>query len=319
MTDETFSITVPRASEGQRLDRFLSSEVSGQSRSALRRFILEGLVTVDEQPVLKPGFALKAAMSVVVRFPPPPSDSPLPEDIPIEVVHQDRHIVVVAKPAGLVVHPGHGRLTGTLINALLGLGIRLSPIGAPDRPGIVHRLDLETSGLIVVAKSAEAHEALATAFAERRVKKRYSALVWGHPDPTAGRIEVAIGRSRANPVKMAVHSTRGRRRVAVSTYETIEHMPGFSLLAVSPETGRTHQIRVHMQSINRPIVGDGRYGGRAWRNVRDPLKRKALRNFERLALHASDLEFLHPATGEKVSFHAPRPPEFEALLDRLRQ
>jgi 23S rRNA pseudouridine1911/1915/1917 synthase len=319
MTDETLSITVPRTSEGERLDRFLSSEVSGQSRSALRRLILEGLVTVDERPVQKPGFALKAAMSIVVRVPPPPSDSPVPEDIPIEIVHEDRHLVVVAKPSGLVVHPGHGRLTGTLINALLGLGIRLSPIGAPDRPGIVHRLDLETSGLIVVAKSAEAHEALATAFAERRVKKRYSALVWGHPEPPAGRIEVSIGRSRANPVKMAVHSTRGRRRVAVSTYETIEHLPGFSLLAVRPETGRTHQIRVHMQSINRPIVGDARYGGRRWRNVRDPLKRKALRNFERLALHASDLAFLHPATGDEVSFHAPRPPEFEALLERLRQ
>jgi 23S rRNA pseudouridine1911/1915/1917 synthase len=313
------SITVPQAAEGERLDRFLTSEIADHSRSALRRLIVQGLVTVDEQPVRKPGFALRASMSVRVHIPPPPSESPLPEDIPIEIVHEDEQIVVVAKPSGLVVHPGHGRRSGTLVNALLGRGIRLSPTGAPDRPGIVHRLDLETSGLLVAAKTVDAHRALATAFERRLVQKRYSALVWGHPEPPAGRIELAIGRSRANPVKMAVSSTRGRRRVAVSAYDTVEHLPGFSLLAVSPETGRTHQIRVHMQSINRPIVGDARYGGRGWRNVRDPLKRQALREFERLALHASDLSFIHPATGREIRFHAPLPQEFEALLRSLRE
>jgi 23S rRNA pseudouridine1911/1915/1917 synthase len=319
MSGDILSMVVPRAAEGKRLDRYLAEEVHDLSRSALRRLILGGMVTVDGRPRLKPGFALKEDMSVRILIPPPSSVAPEPEDIPIEVLHEDEHIVVVAKPAGMVVHPGHGRRSGTLVSALLGRGVVLSPTGAPDRPGIVHRLDLETSGLLVVAKRADAHDMLASAFANRRVRKRYLALVWGHPEPPQGRIELPIGRSRANPVKMAVRSTRGRSRMALSTYEEIEYMPGFSLLAVRPETGRTHQIRVHLQSISHPIVGDSRYGGRGWRNVRDPLKRKALRDFERLALHASDLAFSHPASGREVSFHAALPAEFEALLERLRK
>jgi 23S rRNA pseudouridine1911/1915/1917 synthase len=319
MNPGILSFAVPQSAEGERLDRFLASEVAGHSRSAVRRFIVEGRVSIDGRPILKPGFALKPSMSISLSLPEPHPDSPQPEDIRIEILHEDEQIVVVAKPAGLVVHPGHGRRSGTLVNALLGRGIELSPTGAPDRPGIVHRLDIETSGLIVVAKCARSHEAMAAAFAARQVHKRYIALVWGHPEPPSGRIELPIGRSRANPVKMAVRSTRGRKRVAISTYETIEDLPGFSLLSVFPETGRTHQIRVHLQSINRPIVGDSRYGGRGWRNIRDPLKRKAVRHFDRLALHASNLSFMHPATGREVSFHAPLPPEFEVLLEVLRK
>jgi 23S rRNA pseudouridine1911/1915/1917 synthase len=319
MSADILRFTVPRSADGERLDRFLASEVSGQSRSAIRRFIVEGRVSIDGRPILKPGLALKPSMRISLNLPEPHPVSPQAEDIPIEILHEDEQIVVVDKPAGLVVHPGHGRRSGTLVNALLGRGIELSPTGAPDRPGIVHRLDIETSGLIVIAKSAQAHEAMASAFAARQVHKRYIALVWGHPELPAGRIELSIGRSRANPVKMAVRSTRGRKRVAISTYETIEDLPGFSLLAVFPETGRTHQIRVHLQSIHRSIVGDSRYGGRGWRNIRDPLKRKAVRQFDRLALHASDISFKHPATGREASFHAPLPSEFEALLEVLRK
>jgi len=235
------------------------------------------------------------------------------------VVHEDEHLVVVLKPAGMVVHPGHGRTAGTLVNALLGSGIPLSPTGAPDRPGIVHRLDKDTSGLLAVAKSAAAHAGLARAFAERRVEKRYRALVWGHPDPASGRIERAIGRSRAHPLKMAVRATRGRPRVAETRYETAEFLPGFALLDLWPLTGRTHQIRVHLQSIHHPIVGDEQYGGRAWRGVQDPLKRRAIRRFERLALHAAHLAFAHPVTGAALSFQAPLPSEFEELLRALRR
>jgi 23S rRNA pseudouridine1911/1915/1917 synthase len=293
--------------------------VPGSTRSALRRVILAGGVLVDRRAVAKSGIALKAGMVITVTLPEPPSLNPEAEEFPLEVVHQDEHLLVVVKPARMVVHPGHGRRSGTLVNALLGLGVGLAPTGAPDRPGIVHRLDRDTSGLLVVAKTAAAHQGLARAFAARRVGKRYRALVWGHPDPPSGKIERSIGRSRGHPLKMAVRGTRGTTRPAVTGYETVESMPGFALLDVEPETGRTHQIRVHMQSIHHPIVGDLQYGGRAWRGVLDPLKRKALREFDRLALHAMVLAFDHPATGAPVRCEAPPPEEFEALLGVLRQ
>jgi 23S rRNA pseudouridine1911/1915/1917 synthase len=318
MSADILKFTVPPADEGTRLDRFLADRLADRTRSSLRRLILEGLANVDGIAATKPGLALKPGMNIRLRIPRPPDERPLPERIPLEVVHEDGHIIVVVKPAGLVVHPGHGRRAGTLVNALLGRGVELPPTGAPDRPGIVHRLDMETSGLLVVAKTAAAHEALARAFEYRLVRKRYQALVWGHPDPPAGRIETPIGRSRSNPVTMSVRSTRGRKRSAVSVYETLEVMPGFTLLAVRPETGRTHQIRVHMHSIHHPVVGDARYGGRGWRGVQDGMKRSAIRKFERLALHASDLAFTHPVGDREVEFHAPLPPEFEELLRKLR-
>jgi len=224
----------------------------------------------------------------------------------------------VDKPAGLTVHPGHGCPEGTLVNGLLGRGVCLSSVGAPDRPGIVHRLDRGTSGLLVVAKTDAAHHALARAFAERTVRKRYVALVWGHPRPESGSIAREIGRSRRDPTKMAVGSTRGRKRRATTGYRTIEALRGFALLDVEPETGRTHQIRVHLESIHHPIVGDDRYGGRAWRGVQDPLKRRALRSFDRLALHAAELELPHPASGRTVRFRAPLPADLEQLLAVLR-
>jgi len=228
-------------------------------------------------------------------------------------------LVVVDKPAGLVVHPGHGRRTGTLVNALLGRGTSLAPAGGAERPGIVHRLDAGTSGVIVVAKTDRAHRGLSNAFALRQVDKRYLALVWGHPDPPSGTIERGIGRSRNHPVKMAVRSTRGRARPALSHYRTLESMPGFAFLEVLPRTGRTHQIRVHLQSIHHPLVGDDRYGGRAWRGVQDPLKRKAIREFDRLGLHAADLAFDHPASGQRVRFSSPLPDLYQRLLEVLRK
>jgi 23S rRNA pseudouridine1911/1915/1917 synthase len=319
MRVENRDLTVPAASAGTRLDRFLADRLEDRSRSFLRRLIVEGEVVVDGETVSKPGMPVTAGMRILVRLPRPSGALPLPEEIPLEVIHEDDELIVVVKPAGLVVHPGHGRRGGTLVNALLGRGVELSPTGAPDRPGIVHRLDKETSGLVVVAKTASAHEALARAFERRQVLKRYHALVWGHPDPPSGRVELSIGRSRANPLKMSVRSTRGRRRTAISTYRTLESLPGFALLSVSPETGRTHQIRVHMQSVHHPIVGDARYGGRGWRGVQDGMKRQAIRKFERLALHASDLAFSHPASGRDLEFHAPLPPDFEELLSKLRK
>jgi 23S rRNA pseudouridine1911/1915/1917 synthase len=252
-----------------------------------------------------------------VLLPPEEQAGPAPEPIPLRAVHEDDDVLVIDKPAGLIVHPGHGQRSGTLVNALIARGTPLAKQGAPDRPGIVHRLDQGTSGLMVIAKTGAAHDALSRAFAERRVAKGYVALVWGRPDPASGTIEAPLGRSRTHPVKMAV-AGRGSRP-AKSVFETRESMAGFALLEVRPETGRTHQIRVHLQSIGHPIVGDDRYGGQQWRGVLDPIKRKAIREFERLGLHAAELALEHPTSGARMHWTAPLPEEFKALLRVLRK
>jgi len=317
MSERTVSLAVPSDQDGTRLDAFLATRFGEISRSAWRRLILEGRVRVDARPAAKPGLALRAGMRIEAAFPEPRPAAPAPEQIPVRVVHEDEQLLVVDKPAGLVVHPGHGRGGGTLVNALLGRGTTLAPGGGAQRPGIVHRLDAETSGLLVVAKDDATLRALQRAFAERHVGKTYRALVWGRPRPEAGRVERPIGRSRANPTRMAVHGVRGAR-AAVTFYETLETLPGFTLLTVRIETGRTHQIRVHLQSLHHPIVGDARYGGQQWKGVQDPRKRKALREFRRLALHASELAFVHPATRREIHFRCALPPEFEDLLAVLR-
>jgi 23S rRNA pseudouridine1911/1915/1917 synthase len=316
MTPGTVRLRVPPESEGARLDRFLAERVEGQTRSALRRLIQDGRVRVDGEPAPKPGFALQPGMRIEVEIPEPPSEQPLPESIPIEVAHEDDHLLVVNKPAGLVVHPGHGNREGTLVNALLGLGVPLARTGSPDRPGIVHRLDKDTSGLLIVAKSREAHRGLTAAFAKREIKKRYQAIVWGHPSPPAGTIERGIGRSRSDRTRMSVRVPSGRS--AVTRYRTVESLRGFAVLDLDLETGRTHQIRVHMQSIHHPLVGDARYGGRLWKGIQHPVRRKALREFRRLALHASDLRFRHPVGGRVLEIHSELPAEFQDLLALLR-
>ncbi len=303
---------------GQRLDRFLAATLPDRSRSVLARWIHDGRVTIDGTRAAKPGVAVKAGSRIVVETPALRADTPQPQAIDIPILHQDDDIVVVDKPVNLVVHPGHGQPNGTLINGLLGLGVPLAPAGGILRPGIVHRLDRDTSGVMVVAKTDAAHRALSRAFAERRVRKRYRTLVWGRPDPDEGTIDRGIGRSRNNPTKMAVQGTRGTRRVARTHYKTVESIPGFALLEIDLETGRTHQIRVHLQSIRHPVVGDERYGGRSWRGIQDVPKRTAVKKFEGLALHAFELEFEHPVRGERCTFHSPMPERLTRLLDVLR-
>jgi len=316
MTAEPVRVDVPLEAAGARLDSFLAARMTGPTRSTLRRWILEGRVLVNGEPAGKAGFELSHGMRIEVRPPADTGAALTPEAIPIEVLHEDEHIVVVSKPAGLVVHPGHGNRTGTLVHALLGRGIRLAPAGGADRPGIVHRLDSGTTGVMVVAKSDEAHKALARAFADRKVRKIYRALVWGKPKEQSGRIEGLIGRSRRDPTKMAVSGRSGRP--SATSYDTLEVFPGFALLKVGIETGRTHQIRVHLQSIHHPVVGDKDYGGEQWRGVQDPAKRNALRKLDRPALHASELSFVHPGTGKRVTYKAPLPADFEAVLAVLR-
>jgi len=302
---------------GERLDRFLASSMEGRSRSFLRKLILDGRVDVDGLPVKKAGHALESGMRIELRFPEAPPDSPRGEMLPLDLVHEDDDLLILNKAAGMVVHPGHGNREGTVVNALLGRGVELASAGSPDRPGIVHRLDQGTSGLLIVAKNDAAHSALSTAFADRRVQKRYVALVWGHPEPAAGTIKRSIARSRVNRLKMTTSEPRGRP--AVSHYRTRSSFPGFALLDVRPETGRTHQIRVHLESLHHPIVGDERYGGGHWKSLQDPLKRKAVREFQHLALHAARLEFDHPASGRRLRFEAPLPARFDALLEVLRR
>jgi 23S rRNA pseudouridine1911/1915/1917 synthase len=318
MTGAVLELTVPAGAAGARLDQFLTEHATGLTRSAWGRLIRDGRVLLDGSPAPKPGVALRAGSRVRAELPPPPLDGPQAEAIPLAVIHEDDALLVIDKPAGLVVHPGHGCRSGTLVNALLGRGGPLARVAGADRPGIVHRLDAGTSGVLVVARTDEAHRHLARAFAAREIDKRYLALVWGRPDPPAGEIDRGIGRSRANPARMDTHGLRGRPRPALSTYRTLEAFPGFALLEVRPRTGRTHQIRVHLLSIRHPLVGDERYGGRRWRGIQDPRKRKAVREFERLGLHAASIAFDHPLTGQRVEFHAGLPPEFEALLSALR-
>ena len=318
MRERVVELTVPADAEGARLDQFLTERARQLTRSAWGRLIRDGSVELDGVPAAKPGVALRPGCRIRAILPPPPPDRPIAEDIPLSIVYEDDAILVVDKAAGMVVHPGHGRRSGTLVNALLARGGPLASVAGSDRPGIVHRLDAGTSGVLVVARTDDVHRVLSRAFAARTVRKRYLAVVWGHPDPAEGVIDRSIGRSRVDPLRMDTRLTRGRPRSAISEYRTLESFPGFSFVEVFPRTGRTHQIRVHMVSINHALVGDERYGGRRWRGIQDPVKRKVLREFQRLALHARSIGFDHPVTGRPVRFKAPLPPEFENLLDALR-
>ena len=317
MSGRKLRLGVPDEAEGVRLDTFLAARHPEQSRSAWKRVIEDGGVAIDGRTIAKPGLPLKSGMTIDATVPEPEPSSLEGERIPIDVVYEDEHLAIVMKPAGIVVHPGHGARSGTLVHALIGKGMTLAPAGGTVRPGIVHRLDKETSGLLIIAKTDPAHRALTRMFARREIAKTYAAVVWGHPTPADGRIDAAIGRSRRDPTKMTVKAQRGRE--ATTIYRTQESFPGYALLEINLVTGRTHQIRVHFASKQHPVIGDHRYGGMPWKGVRDPALRAMLGSFSRLALHAAKLVFVHPITGERLSFSAPIPKDFAALIDALRK
>ncbi|MFT8246548.1 RluA family pseudouridine synthase [Roseomonas sp. BN140053] len=305
--------------DGSRLDRVLAEASGSLSRSRVKALIESGHASRDGAPVTEPAEAVRAGRRYALAVPPPVSAVPLPQNIPLEVLHEDADLIVLNKPAGLVVHPAPGNLDGTLVNALLAhAGDDLPGIGGEKRPGIVHRLDKDTSGVMVVAKTEVAHRALSEAFATRDLDREYLALVWGLPSPARGEIEGDIGRHPMDRKRMAVVTRNGKP--ALTRYSTDRAWgTACSLLRCRLATGRTHQIRVHLAEKGHPVVGDPVYLRRTPAAARGlgPEAREALLAFPRQALHAATLGFRHPISGDQLRFSAPLPPDFLKLLEIL--
>jgi 23S rRNA pseudouridine1911/1915/1917 synthase len=295
---------------GQRLDRFLVSVLESQSRSHIQKLIVDGHVTLGTRAA-KANTALRVGERVQVAMPEPTPSDLVREELPIDVLYQDSDVAVLNKPAGMVVHPGAGHESGTLVNALLHHMQDLSGIGGELRPGIVHRLDRGTSGVMVVAKHDAAHQELARQFHDREVEKEYIALVWGVVH-AGRRIDAAIGRDPNDRQKMSARARHARH--AVTRITRAMPLPGLTLCQVAIHTGRTHQIRVHLSAIGHPIVGDSVYGG-VHRRVAGDIR--AVQRLERPFLHAARLVFHHPGDGRRMEFIAPLPEDLQSVLDDL--
>lgn len=315
------TFTVLTEAAGTRLDTYLASQITTTSRSQIRRGIELGKVLVNDQQILKPAYEVSAGEVIQIT---PPQSQPLaakPENIPLDIIHEDEEIIVINKPAGMVTHPGAGVKSGTLANALVHYfntqALQLPRRGGASRPGIVHRLDVGTSGLIVVAKTDHAHLHLAEQFQSRKVRKVYSALTYGVIKDEEGRIEAAIGRDPHNRVRMAIRP-EDFGRYALSFYRVAERFEDFTLLDVEIKTGRTHQIRVHLAHIKHPIVADATYDAGRINTIKSPQLRAAINRLDRPFLHAARLSFTHPASGEIVQFSAPLPADLQTFLDFIR-
>lgn len=302
---------------GERVDQYVASHTD-LSRTRVQQLLEEGRVRLDGR-VPKKSEPVEAGQSVEVEIPPPEPMSAEPQAIPVEIVHEDEELLVVNKAAGMVVHPAPGHPDGTLVNALLHHVDDLSGIGGTLRPGMVHRLDKDTSGLLVVAKTDRAHRALSDALRRRTVKRLYRAATWGHLDTSPVRIDAPLGRDPGDRKKRAVVED-GRR--AVTRARVRERWRAAELLDVALETGRTHQIRVHLAHLGHPVVGDEVYGPgweRGMSGTARPWARELARKVQRQFLHAVELRFRHPATGEDLRFRAPLPPELEAVAEWARR
>lgn len=308
--DEVITGTV---TEGGRLDKVLA-EASGLSRERVKSLMAQGMVQVGGTVAGQPSAKVQAGAAFSIHVPPPADAQASPQDIPLVIPYEDDHLVVVDKPAGLVVHPAAGNPDGTLVNALLHhCRGQLSGIGGVARPGIVHRIDKDTSGLLVVAKSDSAHEGLAKQFADHSIERVYQAVVAGQPKPPEGTVSARIGRSERDRKKMAVlpdGSARGKH--AVTHYKMLKPLDNCSLVECRLETGRTHQVRVHMASIGHPLLGDPVYG-KTPAPLRSMLKTLG---FSRQALHAAVLGFSHPITGDRLRFSSDLPPDMKELIDQ---
>lgn len=329
---DTAACTVPPAEAGARLDRFLAGalapSIAALSRSRIKALLQDGMVSKDGATITDPSHRVKPGERYRVTLPPPEDATARPQDIALSVVYEDADLLVIDKPAGLAVHPGAGRPDSTLVNALLAhCGDSLSGVGGVKRPGIVHRLDKDTSGLIVAAKNDAAHHSLAAQFAGRTIDRAYLALVRGVPVPAVGRIEGNIGRHPVQRTKMAVVGA-GRGKTAATRYRVLQRFgevasPTASLIECRLETGRTHQIRVHMAHIGHPIIGDPVYGrrppgqGKTLGPGTAPGTAQAIHAFSRQALHARLIGFDHPRTGARLKFESEPPDDMRDLIQAL--
>jgi 23S rRNA pseudouridine1911/1915/1917 synthase len=318
------TIQVSRVQTPMRIDRYLAQQVENATRNKVQEAIGEQRVLVNGHPV-KSNYRIKSCDLIHITFLRPPAPELAPEDIPIEILYEDDDLLVVNKAPGMVVHPAFGNWTGTLANAILHhLGKDADELDRSDlRPGIVHRLDKDTSGLIIIAKNPTALHRLATQFARRQVEKVYKAIAWGVPSPPSGTIKTNIGRSRKNRKVMANFPFEGLEgKHAITDYEVAENLRYFSLVSVTLHTGRTHQIRVHLQHIGHPILGDETYGGATPRTLpfsrSEHFTKNLLEMMPRQALHAETLRFRQPTSGELLSFTAPLPEDMQAAISRIR-
>ncbi|MCX5833958.1 MAG: RluA family pseudouridine synthase [Deltaproteobacteria bacterium] len=310
-----FHVTAPEA--GTRLDVFLATNIPSMTRSQIQKLIDQGLVQVRGQKT-KAGQKLKAGEAVILFKPPPVEDELAPEDLPLRILYEDQAIAVVEKPAGMVVHPAAGNVRGTLVNALLHHLKDLSGVGGVLRPGIVHRLDKGTSGVMVVAKNDAAHKGLTDQFKKREVKKVYLALVYGDVRENEGVVDLPVGRHPRDRKRMSIRSPRGRE--AFTRWRVVERFGDVTLLEVVIKTGRTHQIRVHLNTIGHPVIGDRTYGNpRRLASIADRAERSKLAEMKRQTLHAGTLGFCHPLTREQMEFTSPLPEDMETLIQYLRE
>ena len=306
---------------GKRIDAYLTSRYSDFSRSVIQKVIDAGAALVNGQPT-KASYRVREGDLIRVWLPELADDAPVPEDIPIPIIYEDEGFVIVNKPPGMVTHPAKGNWSGTLVNALQFHFDTLSTVAGENRPGIVHRLDRDTSGLLIVAKNDQAHRVLAAQFEARTIRKEYRAIVQGSPNRDRDFVEKAIGFHPIQREKMAVREPDDGGKEAVTFYEVIERFDGFAYVRCLPKTGRTHQIRVHLQSIGNPVVADKQYGRQSGLTVGSlaPLDPEASRVLiERQALHAFSLTLKHPVSGEEMTLQADLPEDFERTLEALRK
>ncbi|MEJ1996156.1 MAG: RluA family pseudouridine synthase [Limibacillus sp.] len=317
---EQISVTAESGEAGERIDRLLAQRLPALSRSRLKGLIEGGNLTVEGARVVQPSAKVRAGQRLVLTLPPAEEADPKAEAIALDILFEDEDLLVLNKPAGMVVHPAPGNESGTLVNALIAhCGESLTGIGGVKRPGIVHRLDKDTSGVMVAAKTESAHTALSAAFAARDIDRRYQAVVWGLPSPSKGEIEGNIGRSPRNRKKMAV--VPGGGKPARTRYSVVKSLAGggAALVECKLMTGRTHQIRVHMTEIGHPLIGDPLYGGPSRQRLSrlSPGAAAAARAFPRQALHAATLGFKHPRSGEYLNFATNLPLDIVDLIQSL--
>jgi 23S rRNA pseudouridine1911/1915/1917 synthase len=316
---QEFDIVVPAGKKKERLDLFLTHHVENATRTKVQAAIRAGYVLVDGAPA-RSSHPVAPGEVIHVTLPKSPPPEVVPEPISLDIVYEDEHLLVVNKPAGMVTHPAHGNYTGTLVHALLYHCASLSAVPDATRPGIVHRLDKDTSGLLVVAKTDAAHAHLARQFARRTIRREYQAIIWGAFARPTGIIEANLGRSKSDRKKMAVVQD-GKH--AVTEYTVLERFPYLSLVRLRLQTGRTHQIRVHLAHVQHPVFGDPTYNGRRILYGPGSVRQKAevqamLEILNRQALHARTIGFRHPATGAEVSFESSLPEDMTRVLARIR-